>query len=415
MSSNPTVDVKIEGLSKHFQIASRKGGNYRTLRSDLTDAIKSLVTFGRKSAEATDDRDFWALKDVNLEIRRGEKIGLLGHNGAGKSTLLKILSRITSPTQGRVLINGRIASLLEVGTGFHGELTGRENIFLNGALLGMSRAEIHRCFDEIVAFAEIEKFIDTPVKRYSTGMYTRLAFAVAAHLEAEILLIDEVLAVGDVAFQEKCLGRINQLSSSGRTIIFVSHNMTAIGQVCDRGILLEQGKVTADGPINDVIANYLDSTRERTNLSSKFEGKALAPKNIHLSSEGKDVLRIAAPLEVSLELEARRDISFQMAFIISDVMGSELFWLYPFERDFSLNRGKTQRFAFSIEKLNLYPGSYWVGLWLGKGGWMDEYLYDRQIFRVTVTDNKDVRYFPNFKTASVKMFAEFGFKFDPPR
>src|SRR6202011_2356759 len=197
-------------------------------------------------------KDFWALKDVSLEVKRGEVVGIIGRNGAGKSTLLKILSRITDPTKGRIEIEGRVASLLEVGTGFHQELTGRENIFLNGAVLGMTRSEIRKKFDEIVAFAEIEKFLDTPVKRYSSGMYVRLAFAVAAHLEPEILVVDEVLAVGDAEFQKKCLGKMDDVSRrEGRTVLFVSHNLAAVADLTSRGIVLNSGSVVADGPVAD--------------------------------------------------------------------------------------------------------------------------------------------------------------------
>ena len=207
--------------------------------------------------------DFWALKDVSFEVKQGEVVGIIGRNGAGKSTLLKILSRITEPTTGRVEIDGRVASLLEVGTGFHPELTGRENIFLNGAILGMHRAEIKRKFDEIVAFAEVEKFLDTPVKRYSSGMYVRLAFAVAAHLEPEILIVDEVLAVGDAEFQKKCMGKMQDVASGGRTVLFVSHNMAAVQTLCGRGILLDQGRLILDGKSSEAVKHYLDVTPSR--------------------------------------------------------------------------------------------------------------------------------------------------------
>ena len=216
-------------------------------------------TAGARGAGATED--FWALRDVSFEVAPGEVVGIIGRNGAGKSTLLKILSRITEPTTGRVTLDGRVASLLEVGTGFHPELTGRENIFLNGAILGMTRAEIRRKFDEIVAFAEVERFLDTPVKRYSSGMYVRLAFAVAAHLEPEILVVDEVLAVGDAEFQKKCLGKMHEVSRGGRTVLFVSHNMAAVQALCSRAIWLERGEVAASGPASAVVAQYLQGTQ----------------------------------------------------------------------------------------------------------------------------------------------------------
>ncbi len=246
--------ISVRNLSKQYRIGMR-GPRYRTLRESLAGAFMAPFR-SRKDTGASADF-IWALKDVSFDVQRGEVLGLIGRNGAGKSTLLKVLSEITYPTEGRVEIRGRVGSLLEVGTGFHPELTGRENIFLNGAILGMTRAEITRKFDEIVSFAEVEKFIDTPVKRYSSGMYVRLAFAVAAHLEPEILLVDEVLAVGDTQFQKKCMGKMGDVArGEGRTIIFVSHNMAAIEALCERCILLDGGRVAADGPVEQVISAY---------------------------------------------------------------------------------------------------------------------------------------------------------------
>jgi lipopolysaccharide transport system ATP-binding protein len=248
--------IKVENLSKVYKLGSGKGPG-QTLR----DTVAEFFRFGvnKKKDGATEDL-FWALRNLNLEIKAGEVVGVVGRNGAGKSTFLKILSRITDPTKGSVKIYGRIGSLLEVGTGFHPELSGRDNIYLNGSILGMGRREIDRKFDEIVSFAEIEKFIDTPVKRYSSGMYVRLAFAVAAHLEPEILLIDEVLSVGDASFQKKCLGKISQVSSEGRTVLFVSHNTSALLGLCKRGVLLEQGAITSDGLIESVIRDYMKNS-----------------------------------------------------------------------------------------------------------------------------------------------------------
>ena len=237
---------------------------YTTLRDRLNKLasapFRALRGRGERSKQ---DRLFWALKDVSFEVKRGEVVGIIGRNGAGKSTLLKILSRITEPTEGEVDINGRVGSLLEVGTGFHPELTGRENVYLNGAILGMRRAEIARKFDEIVAFAEVEKFIDTPVKHYSSGMYMRLAFAVAAHLEPEILIVDEVLAVGDAEFQKKSLGKMGEVARGGRTVIFVSHNISAIRQMCGVGLVLQDGRVVRNGPIRLCITDYLANTNAR--------------------------------------------------------------------------------------------------------------------------------------------------------
>ena len=253
--------IRVEGLAKSYRIARALGRQpYRTLQEEVIALPKNLWkrAMGRSDTMET----FWALDDVSFEVNEGEVVGIIGRNGAGKSTLLKILSRITEPTRGRADIYGRVGALLEVGTGFHPELTGRENIFLSGAILGMRKAEIARQFDAIVDFAEVEQFIDTPTKRYSSGMYTRLAFAVAAHLEPEILLVDEVLAVGDAAFQKKCLGKMEQVSGEGRTVFFVSHNTQAVRQLCTRGILLEHGRVAADGPTDSTLAVYNQRLRE---------------------------------------------------------------------------------------------------------------------------------------------------------
>jgi lipopolysaccharide transport system ATP-binding protein len=246
--------IRVEHLSKQYQIGTSPAA-YETLRESLSATLRAPLDAVRRRRRAGES--MWALKDVSFEIGRGEAVAIIGRNGAGKSTLLKILSRITEPTGGRVELHGRVGSLLEVGTGFHPELSGRENIYLNGAILGMSREEIARKFDEIVSFAEVERFIDMPVKRYSSGMYMRLAFAIAANLEPEILLIDEVLAVGDAAFQKKCLGKMNEVAREGRTVLFVSHNMTAVNQLCPRAIMLTDGAVACDGRTPEVVAQYL--------------------------------------------------------------------------------------------------------------------------------------------------------------
>lgn len=250
--------IRAEGLAKKYIIGSSRE-SYQTLRETLTGAVKSPLRRLRRRGARSRGEEVWALKDVGFEVRPGEIVGLIGRNGAGKSTLLKILSRITEPTRGRVQLYGRVGSLLEVGTGFHPELTGRENVYLNGAILGMGRSEINRKFDEMVAFAEIEKFIDTPVKRYSSGMHMRLAFAVAAHLEPEILLVDEVLAVGDSRFQRKCLNKMEDVGHEGRTVLFVSHSMPAVTRLCPRTIMLEAGSVLSDGPSYEVVGAYLNS------------------------------------------------------------------------------------------------------------------------------------------------------------
>jgi lipopolysaccharide transport system ATP-binding protein len=265
--------IRVEGLGKRYRLdVSRTNVRYTALRDVIANSVsssfrrlrngkRSKIEEGRSGVRT---EEFWALRDVSFEVRQGEVLGIIGRNGAGKSTLLKILSRITDPTEGRVRIRGRVASLLEVGTGFHPELTGRENFFLNGAILGMSRAEIKAKFDEIVAFAEVEKFLDTPVKRYSSGMYVRLAFAVAAHLEPEILIVDEVLAVGDAEFQKKCLGKMKEVATGhGRTVLFVSHNMAAVGQLCTHGMLLTGGHAQYFRSVRDCIGEYLSSRDKR--------------------------------------------------------------------------------------------------------------------------------------------------------
>lgn len=257
-----TIVLKADSISKQYIIQHQQIPSYKTLAESL--AVLSARVFNRikspfSSSSTSAAEKFWALQDIDFEIKQGDKVGIIGSNGAGKSTLLKILSRITAPTTGRVGVNGRIASLLEVGTGFHPELTGRENIFLNGAILGMSKRDIQSRFDEIVAFSEIEKFLDTPVKRYSSGMYVRLAFSVAAHLEPDIFIVDEVLAVGDLAFQKKCLGKMDDVGKSGRTLLFVSHNNSAIKSLCSRGIYLERGLIAADGEVTDVVDSYLSN------------------------------------------------------------------------------------------------------------------------------------------------------------
>jgi len=253
--SSPVITV--EGLGKQYFLAHER--RHDTLRDSLAQGVRRLFS-SHRSAAARGTEEFWALRDVSFQVNRGDVVGIIGRNGAGKSTLLKILSRITEPSAGRVTIRGRVASLLEVGTGFHPELSGRENIFLNGAILGMSRAEITRKFDEIVAFAEVERFLDTQVKHYSSGMYVRLAFAVAAHLEPEILIVDEVLAVGDAQFQKKCLGKMSEVArDSGRTVLFVSHNTGALQAICRTGLWLQQGRVVQQGPIAECLSGYLAS------------------------------------------------------------------------------------------------------------------------------------------------------------
>jgi len=309
------IAIRAENLSKRYRIGSREP--YKALRDTITDAM--CVPFravasalnGRRSAASSQPSDniIWALKDVSFEIKQGEVVGVIGRNGAGKSTLLKILSRITEPTEGYAEIHGRVGSLLEVGTGFHPELTGRENIYLNGAILGMKKTEIDRKFDEIVAFAEVEKFIDTPVKHYSTGMSVRLAFSVAAHLEPEILLVDEVLAVGDAAFQKKCLGKMGEVAKRGRTVLFVSHNMFAVQGLCQRGLLLESGRLRLDSDAAAVIGTYLHLGVEKGGeVNCNFPEDAPGDergrlKAVRVVSEGGVTGQIDISKEFSIEID----------------------------------------------------------------------------------------------------------------
>jgi lipopolysaccharide transport system ATP-binding protein len=275
-----TRAIRFDGLSKRYVLRHEQNA-YLNFRDVITNTVKSVFT---RKGRATRE-EFWALKDVSFEVQEGERLGIIGRNGAGKSTLLKLLSRITEPTHGRIQIRGRVASLLEVGTGFHPELTGRENIFLNGAILGMSKLEIRRKFDEIVDFAEVERFLDTPVKRYSSGMYVRLAFAVAAHLDPDVLVVDEVLAVGDIAFQKKCLGKMKDVATS-RTVLFVSHNLGAIEQLCDRAIWLRDGTLQMDGPAATVLEAY--TAMEHQTLAERVWDRETAPsfddKSVRLAS-----------------------------------------------------------------------------------------------------------------------------------
>lgn len=297
-----------ESVERFMHRLRRKTSDERRVTSDAKNGAGTPVT--RHSSPVTDPQDLWALRDVSFEVQPGEVLGIIGRNGAGKSTLLKILSRITEPTSGRAIIRGRVASLLEVGTGFHPELTGRENTFLNGAILGMKRVEIARKFDEIVAFAEVERFIDTPVKRYSSGMYVRLAFAVAAHLEPEILIVDEVLAVGDSQFQKKCLGKMQDVATQGRTVLFVSHNMTALKSLCQRAIWLEGGKKRADGPASAIVGGYLDANM-RVLTEQVWNDPKTAPGNeqvrlhrvriVPINSRGHGRIMVDTPVYLEFE------------------------------------------------------------------------------------------------------------------
>ena len=308
--------IKVENLGKKYVLRHQQHENYTALRDVVTQKLKhyalNVLNPFRPSSAHSSREEFWALKKIDLEIKRGEVVGVIGRNGAGKTTLLKLLSRITEPSTGKMRIRGRTASLLEVGTGFHPELTGRENIFLSGAILGMTRREIKHKFDEIVQFAEVEKFLDTPVKRYSSGMYVRLAFAVAAHLEPEILLIDEVLAVGDIAFQKKCLRKMDDVGKQGRTVIFVSHNMIAVKRLCSLGIVLDKGQVHYKGPIEAAVEKYvgLDDHYEFPGYV-KWDDPKKAPGN-HLATLMS--ISLLVDNEVTNTLPVNKDIEVQIEY-----------------------------------------------------------------------------------------------------
>ncbi|GAB1254826.1 ABC transporter ATP-binding protein [Desulfovibrio falkowii] len=302
--------ISVEGLGKSYTIRHEGQTNYKSLREEIFKLPKRLLQRNNQNQE-----EFWALKDVSFDVMPGDRVGIIGRNGAGKSTLLKLLSRITEPTTGRITLRGRVASLLEVGTGFHPELTGRENIFLNGAILGMSRAEVRRKFDEIVDFAGVEKFLDTPVKRYSSGMYVRLAFAVAAHLEPEILIVDEVLAVGDTEFQKKCLGKMEEVGKKGRTILFVSHNMGMISKLCESTIFLQNGTIHTAGPTAIALGEYSKSRKQNASLRKRVDRDGTGEVRLTsiefidgTTSESLQEIRTGQIITVRLGLESNNNL-----------------------------------------------------------------------------------------------------------
>ena len=360
--------IKVENLGKKYIIGHQRQKHYATLRDSIATGSKNIVgkLRGKLAADPTSE-EFWALKGIDFEIKQGDRVGIIGRNGAGKSTLLKILSRITEPTNGSIRIKGRVASLLEVGTGFHPELTGRENIFLNGAVLGMGKTEIQRKFDEIVDFAEVEKFLDTPVKRYSSGMYVRLAFAVAAHLEPEILIVDEVLAVGDTQFQKKCLGRMKSVASEGRTVLFVSHNMAAINTLCSSGILLSGGQVVCKGNIRDCVSAY-DSQNSQDqeavwNRPPEAASSSLEISQIGLKLQGKQP-DISLEVTVALKSNSQHKPA-HLAIDIMDNLGTGIMQAIPTTENYITNDRAEQLVKVTIELPPLIPERYVVSVWAG--------------------------------------------------
>ena len=368
MPSHHDLAVSVRGLSKAYTVEHRQDRFSRpvTLAEELLQRARH--PFRRMERET-----YWALKDVSFDIHRGEVVGIIGRNGAGKSTLLKVLSRITEPTRGEVDLYGRLGALLEVGTGFHPELTGRENIYLNGQILGLRRAEINRHFDAIVDFADVEQFIDTPVKRYSSGMYVRLAFAVAAHLSSDILVLDEVLAVGDAKFQEKCLGKMKDVAGDGRTVLFVSHNMAAVADLCDTGILLEKGEIRQTGNLRDVIAAYVG---DHAGTEVRFESGALRSVAIEQVDDG---------LEIVARYEARQPMPLPcLGFVVHDVMGTPIFGANP--RHCGIDEADTARrdgtVRVRVSQPKLLDGTYRITTWFGDGVGQDECYRDCLTFRV---------------------------------
>jgi lipopolysaccharide transport system ATP-binding protein len=398
------VAIRCEGLAKQYQIGERE--SYKAIRDVITNTLasplrrlRSAVRHSSNGRAAIEKPNIWALKDVSFEIKRGEVVGIIGRNGAGKSTLLKILSRITEPTLGHADIWGRVGSLLEVGTGFHPELTGRDNIFLNGAILGMRRAEIARKFDEIVAFAEVEKFIDTPVKRYSSGMYMRLAFAVAAHMETEILAIDEVLAVGDSGFQRKCLGKMHQVTAAGRTVIFVSHNMGAILQICKRGILLENGKVKAMGTAVEMARAYYAEIGCSTEINARVFQGPLADRiefeRLSIGNGDREDVRVVwprKPIHVSVVGTCSREVpNFRITLSVYRE-GVRLVTMHDVHTPQTLPVGRF-RADYVIPALFLRPGEYSVAVGGYRDG-MNEWIWGPDVTVFTIAEDWGEGYDP---------------------
>jgi lipopolysaccharide transport system ATP-binding protein len=389
--------IEVENISKQFIIGHETNERYTTLRDEISKRTKKIFSFSSKESNLglqLSKEIFFALKDINFRIQQGDRLGIIGRNGAGKSTLLKILSRITEPSSGRITIRGRVASLLEVGTGFHPELSGRENIFLNGAILGMSRTEIRRKFDEIVAFADIEKFLDTPVKRYSSGMYVRLAFAVAAYLEPEILIVDEVLAVGDVEFQKKCIGKMEDVSrNEGRTVLFVSHNMEALSRLCKTALLLEKGEMIAYSDTESIISKYLLS-RKNNREYSRNGTKEIQVTDILIKNKDEMISDTIVTFEnCTMEMrcichaEKVNNVSF--AICLNNVQDHRItsIWTAYKAQTFNISKGEFV-VKFKVDNLKIIPGDYEIITYIETNG--------REIERIDNYDRLFVKYTNNF-------------------
>jgi lipopolysaccharide transport system ATP-binding protein len=359
--------IRCEGLSKRYRIGGATD-HYKVLREVISDAAAAPFRRLKSAARNGNNNGYiWALDDVSFEIAAGEVVGIIGQNGSGKTTLLKILSRITKPTRGHAEIHGRVGSLLEVGTGFHPELSGRENIFLNGAILGMRKSEIERKFDEIVAFAEVEKFIDTPVKRYSSGMYVRLAFGVASHMETEVLLVDEVLAVGDAQFQKKCFEKMREIKSQGRTILFVSHNMSAVRSICKEALILEKGKLVAQGEIDQTVDQYLSRISLSQSSAETIETNTFSVTSVEVTSVSGPVVKTFDPVQVRVRFVPKAEIQdpgLYVSFLTMDSRRLTGLDLKDFVTSVPLPAGETAELGFTIESLPLMPGTYQVEIHL---------------------------------------------------
>jgi lipopolysaccharide transport system ATP-binding protein len=378
-----TPALSVRRLSKRYRLGelARLDGSFREM---LVSLVKAPVRHARRPNGQPADASFWALRDVSFDVQPGEVVGVIGPNGAGKSTLLKILSRITDPTEGRVELRGRVASLLEVGTGFHPELTGRENIFLNGAILGMKRAEILRKFDAIVDFAEVSTFLETPVKHYSSGMYLRLAFSVAAHLDGETLLVDEVLAVGDAAFQKKCLGKMQDVSRGGRTVLFISHNMAAVSSLCARAIVMDHGEFVFDGPARDGVRHYLENNLasaalgwDLATIARTHDDLAALARIEHLSAmtARADGFRFGEPLRFRVGVAAAATFEdVQCAIGLDDMYGSRVVTFISNQRQMSMAAGRRYEIEVTVPPFGLRPGKYLLSVSLSSGGHYHDYL-----------------------------------------
>lgn len=382
--------IQTVGLSKRYTIPSNRGnGSYTTLRDSIMGLPRALLS--KKNSRSKNE--FWALQDINFEIQHGEILGIIGHNGAGKSTLLKILSRITDPTEGAIDIRGRVSSLLEVGTGFHPELTGRENIFLNGAINGMRRWEIRKKFDDIVSFAGVSEFLDTPCKHYSSGMYMRLAFAVAAHLDSEIMLVDEVLAVGDADFQKRCLSKMEDVRNSGKTILFVSHNMTAISNLCSRAILLEKGQITFSGNVKETISKYSESVSNSNSTryvkTTPSNSQEAWIENIEYPTNPSGIFSTNSPLEIQCDIVSRLSIDTAISIRIKELDGNPIYHFPLVDSGLPPPHSLgSYRFNIKAPALNLYPGTYQITVTLSKK-FGDQYSIIEVIDHLKITIEQD--------------------------